>query len=177
LPGGIYARSYIRQYPAAVGQNPDPLLSVYIGKQAKRTSLVQTGPTCAIGSDPTPWLCSVGPEDSALLKRMTMKIVSILALLSLGAATPASLSAHDHGHKYHHRGDDRDDDWHSGGHRSNSREFVMLDRYYAPLRRYARTGQLPPSWQMRIQPFPVALERELPPPVTAAAGESSETLV
>src|SRR5882762_10088230 len=35
LPGGIYGRSYIRQYAAAVGQIPDPLLSVYIGNQSE----------------------------------------------------------------------------------------------------------------------------------------------
>lgn len=30
-------------------------------------------------------------------------------------------------------------------------------------KKYARTGQLPPGWQKKMQPLPVALERTLPP--------------
>jgi hypothetical protein len=96
----------------------------------------------------------------------------ILLLLAFEAAAPARLSAKDHGHgrKHHDHDDDRDDDGYRGGHRWHSREYVVLDRYYAPrglppglARRYARTGQLPYGWQKRIQPFPVVIERELPP--------------
>lgn len=30
-------------------------------------------------------------------------------------------------------------------------------------KKYARTGQLPPGWQKKMEPMPVAIERELPP--------------
>ena len=30
-------------------------------------------------------------------------------------------------------------------------------------KKYARTGQLPPGWQKKMEPLPVAIERELPP--------------
>ena len=30
-------------------------------------------------------------------------------------------------------------------------------------KKYARTGQLPPGWQKKMQPLPVAVERTLPP--------------
>ena len=47
----------------------------------------------------------------------------------------------------------------------------MITEYYAPqyralppglAKKYARTGQLPPGWQKKMQPFPVAVERQLP---------------
>lgn len=52
------------------------------------------------------------------------------------------------------------------------RDTVVLREYYSPQRRalppglakkYARTGQLPPGWQKKMQPFPVAVERRLEP--------------
>jgi hypothetical protein len=30
-------------------------------------------------------------------------------------------------------------------------------------KKYARTGELPPGWQKKMEPFPVAIERDLPP--------------
>jgi cytoskeletal protein RodZ len=33
LPGGIYGRSYIRQYAAAAGLDPDALLADYVGRE------------------------------------------------------------------------------------------------------------------------------------------------
>jgi cytoskeletal protein RodZ len=41
LPGGIYGRSYIRQYAAAVGQDPDSLLSTYLGNQPEPITSVE----------------------------------------------------------------------------------------------------------------------------------------
>jgi hypothetical protein len=48
----------------------------------------------------------------------------------------------------------------------------VLRGYYAPRyrrlppglqKKYARTGQLPPGWQKKMEPIPVAIERDLPP--------------
>ena len=51
-----------------------------------------------------------------------------------------------------------------------SREIDVLRTHYAPqvrslppglAKKYARTGQLPPGWQKKMQPIPVVVEREL----------------
>lgn len=51
-----------------------------------------------------------------------------------------------------------------------AREVEVLRTHYAPqvrslppglAKKYARTGQLPPGWQKKMQPIPVAVEREL----------------
>jgi len=53
-----------------------------------------------------------------------------------------------------------------------TRDIEMIRRHYAPKyrnlppglqKKYARTGQLPPGWQKRIEPFPATLERECAP--------------
>lgn len=47
----------------------------------------------------------------------------------------------------------------------------VIREYYKPQHRtlppglqkkYARTGQLPPGWQKKMEPLPVAIEREMP---------------
>ena len=47
----------------------------------------------------------------------------------------------------------------------------VLREYYAPRyrqlppglqKKYARTGQLPPGWEKKMEPLPVAIERDLP---------------
>src|SRR4051812_48471897 len=52
------------------------------------------------------------------------------------------------------------------------RDVEIIRRHYAPRyrnlppglqKKYARTGQLPPGWQKRIEPFPATLERECAP--------------
>ena len=52
----------------------------------------------------------------------------------------------------------------------SSRDRRVIREYYAPQyrnlppglqKKLARTGQLPPGWQKKMQPFPVAVEREL----------------
>lgn len=54
----------------------------------------------------------------------------------------------------------------------STRDTVVVREYYAPQHRnlppglrkkYARTGQLPPGWQKKMQPMPVAIERRLEP--------------
>ena len=53
-----------------------------------------------------------------------------------------------------------------------TRDIEIVRRHYAPKyrnlppglqKKYARTGQLPPGWQKKMEPFPVALERECAP--------------
>jgi hypothetical protein len=50
------------------------------------------------------------------------------------------------------------------------REVEVIRTYYAPryrslppglAKKYARTGQLPPGWQKKMEPLPVAVERDL----------------
>ncbi len=54
----------------------------------------------------------------------------------------------------------------------SNRDVQVIRRHYAPARRslppglekkHRRTGQLPPGWQKRMEPLPVAIERELDP--------------
>jgi hypothetical protein len=49
-----------------------------------------------------------------------------------------------------------------------TRDIEIIRRHYAPnyrnlppglQKKYARTGQLPPGWQKKVQPFPASLER------------------
>lgn len=51
-----------------------------------------------------------------------------------------------------------------------ARDAQIIREYYAPRyrnlppglqKKLARTGQLPPGWQKRFEPFPVAIERQL----------------
>jgi hypothetical protein len=53
-----------------------------------------------------------------------------------------------------------------------SSDVVVLRNHYAPRyrnlppglqKKMARGGQLPPGWQKKYEPFPVELERQLPP--------------
>lgn len=53
-----------------------------------------------------------------------------------------------------------------------TRDVAVIREHYAPQHRnlppglqkkYARTGHLPPGWQKKMQPMPVAVERRLPP--------------
>jgi hypothetical protein len=53
-----------------------------------------------------------------------------------------------------------------------SGHVAIIREHYAPRyrslppglqKKYARTGQLPPGWQSKLEPFPVAIERQLPP--------------
>jgi hypothetical protein len=90
-----------------------------------------------------------------------MKTMTSIVLVSLLTATPvAAKHWHDdkkHGHKhancYFRPHDER-----------------ILREYYEPryrhlppglAKKYARTGHLPPGWQKKMEPLPVALEREL----------------
>jgi len=54
-----------------------------------------------------------------------------------------------------------------------ARDIEVIRTHYAPqyrgrrlppglAKKYARTGQLPPGWQKKMEPIPVAIERKLP---------------
>ena len=52
-----------------------------------------------------------------------------------------------------------------------SQQVRVIREHYAPRyralppglqKKYARTGQLPPGWQKKMEPLPVAIEREMP---------------
>jgi hypothetical protein len=52
----------------------------------------------------------------------------------------------------------------------STRDLRVIRQYYEPRyrnlppglrKKYARTGQLPPGWQKKMEPFPVVVEREL----------------
>jgi hypothetical protein len=103
-----------------------------------------------------------------------------IALLATGAAAAQSGKGRDTGRTAAAR-TDRDPD-HSRAAPSTSGattsihfsvEHVRVIRgYYAPRyrhlpkglqKKYQRTGQLPPGWQKKMEPMPIALERDLPP--------------
>lgn len=53
-----------------------------------------------------------------------------------------------------------------------TRDIEIIRRHYAPRyrnlppglqKKYARTGQLPPGWKKKLEPFPALLERECAP--------------
>jgi hypothetical protein len=96
--------------------------------------------------------------------------VTIVGLLLGGAVLDAGK-----GGKKKHKGDK-----HAVVHESHSsvhvniawgtREVEIIRSHYAPryrslppglAKKYARTGQLPPGWQKKMEPLPVAIEREL----------------
>ena len=76
-------------------------------------------------------------------------------------------------HAKHHGDDDDDSDFdhRAGGCYFPPHDARVITEYYAPqyralppglAKKYARTGQLPPGWQKKMQPFPVVVERQLP---------------
>jgi hypothetical protein len=105
----------------------------------------------------------------------------LLAIVPLAAFSNAA-AFFDQGH--HGRGkqkgrnhdDDHDEDGapsHAKGHVRYFRpdDRVILSQYYPVQslppglrKKYARTGTLPPGWQKRVQPLPVAVVEQLPPP-------------
>ncbi len=111
---------------------------------------------------------------------MTATKTAICALLAAQLLAGATLYAQGNGrgrgkHQQarHIDGPDR----HAGVHADvhvvfSTRDAVVVREYYAPQyrnlppglrKKYARTGQLPPGWQKKMQPMPVAVERRLEP--------------
>src|SRR5207244_12309268 len=80
----------------------------------------------------------------------------------------------DHWNKHgkHEDDDDRDFDHYAGGCRFQPVEVRVIREYYAPRyrdlppglqKKLYRTGHLPPGWAKRMEPMPVAVERDLAP--------------
>jgi hypothetical protein len=105
----------------------------------------------------------------------------LAAILPLAAFSKADafFDQDHHGHekgKGGHNDDDHDDEGPRGHAKGHVRYFRPEDRvilgHYYPVqslppglrKKYARTGTLPPGWQNRLQPLPVAVVKELPPP-------------
>jgi len=99
---------------------------------------------------------------------MRMKRVAFAAACMLLVSGPALADHWHEGEKHgkHGRHGDRDDE------RCyfESRDVRVITEYYSPryrslppglAKKYARTGHLPPGWERRIEPMPVAVERRL----------------
>lgn len=79
---------------------------------------------------------------------------------------------HDHGKKHWKDDDDDDRDRHRryGEACFRDDDIRVIYEHYHPRslppglqKKLYRTGQLPPGWEKKIQPFPVVIERRLPP--------------
>jgi Ni/Co efflux regulator RcnB len=106
-----------------------------------------------------------------------------LVVLAASLAAPARIVSardndHDQGSRWtderqeRHRDDDDDRDRHRRyGDRCFHEEHLRAIRGYyhrhdlppGLVKRYYRTGELPPGWEARVRPFPVEVERDLPP--------------
>jgi hypothetical protein len=109
---------------------------------------------------------------------MKRKIALTLAALLFSGAV---LAADRQGNSKKHRGSDAAEARHEdedGDSRTaaavswGTHDIEVVRRYYAPKRRdlppglekkYARTGQLPPGWQKKMQPLPASVEHECAP--------------
>jgi hypothetical protein len=115
------------------------------------------------------------PVMGAILEA-TMKSTLGILLLSLLSAAPASAKHwHENEKHWNKHWDARDDDEPGRGHRSANCYFEPHDvriirEYYEPryralppglAKKFYRTGHLPPGWAKRMEPLPVAVERDL----------------
>jgi hypothetical protein len=103
------------------------------------------------------------------------KTVCVLVLSVLIAAPAAAKHWHDEGkhwnkHRNGHDDDDRDFDHGAANCYFQPHDVRIIREYYEPryrslppglAKKYARTGHLPPGWQRKMEPLPVAVEREL----------------
>jgi len=105
-----------------------------------------------------------------------MRKIGGVLLLSVLIATPAAAKHwHDEGkhgnkHRNSHDEDDRDFDRAAANCYFEPHDVRIIREYYEPryrslppglAKKYARTGHLPPGWQRKMEPLPVAVEREL----------------
>lgn len=105
-----------------------------------------------------------------------MKLILGVLLVSLLPVAPAAAKPkhwHDddkHWNK-HWRGDDDDDgDHHAARCYFQPQDVRIIREYYEPqyrslppglAKKYYRTGRLPPGWERKMEPLPVAVERRL----------------
>src|SRR5919197_3385549 len=98
--------------------------------------------------------------------RMKPLVFSVACILLASAPALAKHWHEGEKHGKHARHDDHDDD------RCylESRDVRVITEYYAPryralppglAKKYARTGHLPPGWERKMEPLPVAVERRL----------------
>jgi hypothetical protein len=105
-----------------------------------------------------------------------MKLTLGVVLVSVFAASPAAAKHwHDNDKHWNKHWDDRDDDdrrgdRHAAGCYFEPHDVRIIREYYEPrsrslppglAKKFARTGHLPPGWEKRMEPLPVAVEREL----------------
>jgi hypothetical protein len=106
-----------------------------------------------------------------------MRLMLGVLLLTMVAAGPAAAKPkhwHDdekHSNKHGHgHDDDRDDDHHAANCYFQPQDVRVIREYYEPryrslppglAKKYYRTGHLPPGWQKKMEPLPVAVERRL----------------
>jgi hypothetical protein len=105
-----------------------------------------------------------------------MRLMLGVLLLSLLTAAPAAAKHwHDEGrhrnkHWKNHDDDDRGVNHHAAACCFQPHDVRIIREYYEPryrslppglAKKFARTGHLPPGWQKKMEPLPVAVEREL----------------
>lgn len=97
-------------------------------------------------------------------------LLNSLLALSSWAGLCRTMEAQGRG-KGHHRDDDEQDRGPDSRY-FRREDYAAVQRYYTGPRnlppglrkKYRRTGELPPGWQKKLQPFPPELVRVLPPP-------------
>ena len=94
-----------------------------------------------------------------------MKALLLLLLGGLIASTAQTASAKDHGKK-HWKDHDRK---YAAAYFHEDHIRILYD-YYRPRqlppglqKKLYRTGQLPPGWEKKMRPFPVLIDRRMPP--------------
>jgi len=106
-----------------------------------------------------------------------MKRTICVLLVSLLAAAPAAAKHENRKHsKKHSQAHDRDRDDLDVAHRVNRyfgpRDVQIVREYYVPrqrslppglVKKFYRSGRLPPGWAKKMEPLPVSVERQLVP--------------
>ena len=102
-------------------------------------------------------------------------MTSVLLLIAVSAAPALAKDKHwhedeKHGNKHARDYDDDRDGHHGAGCYFRPHDVRIIREYYEPryrslppglAKKYYRTGHLPPGWQKKLQPIPVALDRRL----------------
>jgi hypothetical protein len=108
-------------------------------------------------------------------RRLFLAAILPIAAFSSSAAF-FNQDHHGHGKQKGRHHDDHNDEGPRGHAKGHVRYFrpedrVILGQYYPVQslppglrKKYARTGTVPPGWQKRLQPLPVAVVEQLPPP-------------
>jgi hypothetical protein len=102
-------------------------------------------------------------------------VIGLLCSLLMGGTMWAEHWHEDEHHWKRHMAQESDDhgyDHRAGGCYFEPRDVRVIREYYAPRyrklppgleKKLYRTGHLPPGWERRLQPMPVAVERQLVP--------------